>query len=369
MPRTAHSPAHEARELTRRVADQSVYCRTIQRADGRDVHLYGYAPHTLPVQAQPELDLPQGGELRWHPLRREWNIYAAHRQSRTFKPSAADNPLAPSLPGKPVTEIPVADFELAVFDNKFTSLHPQATVLSSVAGTDKRPARGQCEVIVYGPESEGNLHTIGQAQRRLLLAAWADRYEALFRRDCDFVLPFENRGDDVGVTLHHPHGQIYGFAETPVMPGRAVEAFASGYSLEREIENLPEELNVEARGDVLAWCPPYARYPYEVWVAPRTQRDGVWSLSERESDQFAELVGAITDRYDRFFGQPTPYMFALHCAPASCDGPYHMTAQFYPILRAPGRLKYLASIEQHTGVFTVDVLPEQAATALRTLEA
>ena len=120
---------------------------------------------------------------------------------------------------------------------------------------------------------------------------------------------------------------------------------------------------------MLAWCPPYARYPYEVWVAPRTQRAGVWSLSERESGQFAELVGASTDRYDRFFGQPTPYMFALHCAPASCDGPYHMTAQFYPILRAPGRLKYLASIEQHTGVFTVDVLPEQAATALRTLEA
>ncbi|MEM9171845.1 MAG: galactose-1-phosphate uridylyltransferase [Pseudomonadota bacterium] len=348
-------------------ANASVYRRHILRADGRDVWIYGYSPNTETVVDQPAERLPQGGELRWHPLRQEWNIYAAHRQERTFKPSAADNPLAPTRPGSAVTEIPIADFELAVFDNRFTSLHPDAAVLSHIDGARLAPAVGQCEVIVYGTEPQGNLHSMGQQRRELLLAAWADRIDALHGLNCDYVLPFENRGDAVGVTLPHPHGQIYGFGDIPPAQRAALQAFESGFSLEREIAALDPRFIVNDLESAIAWCPPYARFPYEVWIAPRSRRAGLATLDPQEASDFAVLLGDVTQRYDAFFGQPTPYMMAIHAAPRALAGNWHLTAQFYPILRAPGRLKYLASVEQHTGVFTVDVMPERAAQVLREL--
>ncbi|MEL7312163.1 MAG: galactose-1-phosphate uridylyltransferase [Pseudomonadota bacterium] len=346
------------------VAGDPVYRRSIRREDQRWVHLYGYAENRSPVVSQDPEDLPRGAELRWHPLRQEWNIYAAHRQNRTFKPSAANNPLAPSLPGRPVTEIPVENFELAVFDNRFTSLHFEASAVTDVADVKLRPAKGQCEVVVYGTEADGDLNTIGQARRRLLLAAWIDRYQALFDAGCEFVLPFENRGEDVGVTLHHPHGQIYGFDHLPPAQARAEQAFAGGYSLTDALAQLDPRLVVEEADALVSYCPPYARFPYETWIASRVPRPGPWAMSESELDAFASLLGDMTRRYDQFFGQTTPYMLALHAAPRDREH-FEFSAQFYPLLRGPGRLKYLASVEQHTGVFTVDVLPESAAQVLR----
>lgn len=351
-------------QLVHTVADAPVFRRTIERSDQRHVHLFGYTPNEHPIVDQLAEDLPRGAELRWHPLRAEWNIYAAHRQNRTFKPAAADNPLAPSKPGHPVTEIPVADFEIAVFDNRFTSLHFAADAASEVAGVEIRPARGNCEVIVYGTDANDNLATMGQQRRRLLLAAWMDRYADLFSAGCEYVLPFENRGEDVGVTLHHPHGQIYGFDFVPPAQQRAADAFRDGYSLERCIAGLDPRLAVSEADAMVAYCPPYARFPYEVWVAPRQAHPGPWALDESALDGFANLLGDVAARYDALFGQQTPYMLALHSAPAG-HNEYHFSAQFYPLLRAPGRLKYLASVEQHTGVFTVDVLPETGAAQLR----
>ncbi|MEO0973254.1 MAG: hypothetical protein AAFX85_09175, partial [Pseudomonadota bacterium] len=93
------------------VAGETVHRRSYRRADGRLIHLYGYTAHTGTPTPQTAEPLPRGAELRWHPLREEWNVYAAHRQHRTFKPAAADNPLAPTQPGGPLTEIPFDDFE------------------------------------------------------------------------------------------------------------------------------------------------------------------------------------------------------------------------------------------------------------------
>lgn len=352
------------KRLDATVDGSAVFRRSIQRADQRWVHLYGYAENNHPVVAQEAEDLPRGAELRWHPLRQEWNIYAAHRQNRTFKPSAANNPLAPSLPGRPVTEIPVESFELAVFDNRFTSLHFEANAISDVADVKIRPAKGQCEVVVYGTEPDGDLNTIGQDRRRLLIAAWIDRYEALFDAGCEFVLPFENRGEDVGVTLHHPHGQIYGFDHLPPAQARAEQAFAGGYSLAKSLQNLDPCLLVTEADALMAYCPPYARFPYETWIASRIARPGPWAMTETELDAFASLLGEMTRRYDAFFEQTTPYMLALHAAPRGREH-FEFSAKFYPLLRGPGRLKYLASVEQHTGIFTVDVLPETAADTLR----
>ncbi len=336
------------------------------KQDGRDLFLYGYKPHDLPVLPQDGGKVAKGGELRYHPLRREWNIYAAHRQNRTFKPSAADNPLAPSRPGGPATEIPFTDFELAIFENKFTSLHAEAPEPTGINTIKSARAQGRCDVIVYGPKAEGDLHTIGQDKRRLVVAAWNDRYQALFNQGCEYVLPFENRGDAVGVTLHHPHGQIYAFPFVPSVQKNAANAFQQGYDLAANIKSFESDgYAVTDAGGLIAFCPPFARFPFETWVAPRQPMRGPWEFDEEQLDAFAHLLGDMTRRYDEHFQGPTAYMLSLHAAPLKADKEFHFTAQFYPLLRSPGRVKYLASVEQATGTFTVDVMPEMAAKTLR----
>lgn len=341
-----------------------IHRRIHRKADGRELLLYGYQPHKLPVLDETDGPVAQGGELRWHPFRQEWNVYAAHRQNRTYKPSAADDPLAPTQPGGAATEIPFEDFELAIFENKFTSLHPEAPEPQSIPLIGLKPAVGRCDVVVYAPEAKGNLHTVGQEKRRLLIAAWTDRYRSMFDLGCQYVMPFESRGEEVGVTLHHPHGQIYGFGEVPLVEKTTVQAFQAGYDLTQGMDQWTNHHVAEA-GPVLAFCPPFARFPYESWIAPKRRVPGPWAMTEDELDGFAALLGDMTRRYDAFFERDTAYMLTLHASPKGFEDTYHFTAQFYPILRAPNRVKFLASVEQGTGVFTVDVMPESAAEMLR----
>lgn len=339
--------------------------RSFAKADGRMVHLYGRTPHDLAPLDQDADDIATGAELRFHPLRGEWNIYAAHRQNRTFKPAASADPLAPSTPNGPKTEIPFTHFDLAIFENKFSALHPLAPAPLELAGIASEPAYGACEVVVYTPEHEGSLHIIGQDRRALLVSAWIDRYAALFASGCAYVLPFENRGEEVGATLHHPHGQIYGFARVPRVQQSAVDAFASGYDLSSEITAAMPGYGIAQQSGVAAFCPRFARFPYELWISPLQRRAALADCSDAELEGFAALLGEVTRRYDAFFGRPTPYMFAIHAAPATGAENFHWTAQFYPLLRDAARVKYLASVEQHSGTFTVDVMPEAAAAALR----
>ena len=356
-------------ELATQISGQSVYRRHFQKADGRDLLLYGYAPHNEAPLAQDTGEVAKGGELRWHPLRREWNVYAPHRQNRTFKPSAADNPLAPSVQGGAPTEIPFTDFELAIFENKFTSLHAEAPEPMTLNAKDVQSARakGRCDVIVYSPEPVGNLHSLGQDKRRLILSAWNDRYQTLFEAGCDYVLPFENRGDAVGVTLSHPHGQIYAFPFVPQVQRNAASAFSDGYDLGAALKSARPDYEVASAGGLCAFCPPFARFPFEVWITPEACAPGPWVFNETQMDGFAHLLGDITRRYDEYFQGPTDYMLSLHAAPRGADDKFHFTAQFYPLLRAPNRVKYLASVEQSTGAFTVDVMPEMGAKTLRAL--
>jgi UDPglucose--hexose-1-phosphate uridylyltransferase len=219
--------------------------------------------------------------------------------------------------------------------------------------------------VVYSPDASGSLHSIGQDRREVLIAGLIDRYEALFSAGCQYVLPFENRGDEVGVTLHHPHGQIYGFNRLPQVQQRAVNAFAQGFDLAAEMTACMDDYGLGERGGVSAFVPRFARFPYEVWIAPRTMRTGPWACTDEELQGLAYWLGEITRIYDALFQQPAATMMAFHAAPSAGSTNYHFTVQFYPLLRAPGRVKYLASVEQHTGVFTVDVMPEAAVAALR----
>ena len=344
---------------------RSLYKGAHVKADGRAVTLYGYVPpDATPVNEGLQAE-PTAPELRWHPLRGEWNIYAGARQNRTFKPGAATNPLAAAIAGGPPTEIPFADFELAIFENRFPSLRGDTSPVEPAEAFENKPAHGHCDVVVYSPEPKGSLASLSQDRRVLLVNAWIDRYQDLFTKGFDTVLPFENRGDAVGVTLHHPHGQIYAFGKTPPVQAAAARAFDAGYDLAAKLDAWRTAYEVTSVGGITAFAPPFARFPYEVWLAPYTPRRGPWEVTLEEIDGFASLLGDVTARYDRLFGRECPFMLSLHAAPQSAGAGFHFTAQFYPLLRSADKVKYLASVEQSTGVFTVDILPEAAAIALR----
>ncbi|MEO0817474.1 MAG: galactose-1-phosphate uridylyltransferase [Pseudomonadota bacterium] len=355
------------RTLERQIGDRQVHRRHHIKTDGRDLFLYGFEQHDSPRIPGDDLQTLTGSELRRHPLRGDWMIYAAARQNRTYKPSASANPLAPSQIGKPLTEVPFEHFELAVFSNRFPSLFPGAGE-PGMSDVETLAAKGACEVIVYAPEPEGSLATLGQDRRRLLLEAWIDRYEAMFSAGCAYVLPFENRGDEVGVTLHHPHGQIYGFPVVPAPQQYAADAFERGYDLAASVQEWGRDYQICEAGGLVSYAPRFARFPYEVWVSARDPVSGPWAFNEEQSDGFAHLLGDTIARYDAFFGRETPCMLSLHAAPHGRDGTFQFSAQFYPLLRAPDRVKYLASVEQATGVFTVDILPHQTADRLRSVQ-
>ncbi len=345
---------------------RNFYRRHHKKADGRHLFLYGWAPHE--GAAFPELldSVETQTELRFHPLRQDWNIYAPHRQNRTYKPAASGNPLSPTRNAETVTEIPFLDFELAVFENRFPSLQkhpgPDSAVSHSV-----RPATGAAEVVVFSPEAEGSLATLDQERRVLLIEALIDRYAEHFSSNAAYVLPFENRGDAVGVTLSHPHGQIYAFPLVPEPQRKAEEAFAAGFDLEAARMEWANDHHIETAGGVHSYCPPFARFPYEVWLSTSARRNGPWDCTGEEVEGLAHLIGTTVRRYDQLFEQDMPYMMSIHAAPKETSGEFQFTVQFYPLMRSAGRLKYLAGIEQATGMFTVDVAPEAAARALRAI--
>ena len=340
------------------------YKRVHPKADGRALYLYGYDAHTGEPSEEFTDPVATGSLLRRHPLLDSWAIYSPHRQNRTFKPNTADDPLAPAQPGGAITEIPFSDFELAVFENRFTSLHPNSPQPNSALCEEAR-ATGACEVIVYAPGADGSMATLSQEWRILYLEAVIDRYAALFDAGHEYVLPFENRGDAVGVTLHHPHGQLYAFPHVPQPQAFAARAFSDGYDLNAERKKWGTDAVIHESAPVTAFIPPYARFPYEAWITTEQRRSGPWEMTREELEGLAEMLGQMTRRYDALFDEPMPYMMSLNAAPREHDDTYQFTVQYFPLLRSAGRVKYLASVEQTTRIFTVDVMPEQAAKRLR----
>jgi UDPglucose--hexose-1-phosphate uridylyltransferase len=340
---------------------------TLRRQDGRELYFYSQAqpPGTYLGEGEPAPQL--NSHLRWHPLRQEWVIYAAHRQGRTFLPPKEFCPLCPSRPEGWITEVPWSDFEVVVFQNRFPALVPEAPEPPHLM-VPTAPARGVCEVVVYTPEHSGSLATLSAERRELLLEVWVDRYrELLAQEEIAFVMPFENRGAQVGVTLHHPHGQIYAYPFVPPVLQQEAQSFRRHPVLLDLVPHLGP-YRVEADEHVVSFVPPFARYPFELWLAPLRFHPGPWTMSPAERASLARQLGEAVARYDRLFGSPLPYILVLHAAPKGEEEFFHFHLEFYPALRAPDRLKYLAGTEVGAGTFTADLLPEEMAEQLRGVE-
>ena len=251
-------------------------------------------------------------------------------------------------------------------DYRRAELDPPPVERRAASGAEVGPASGRCEVVVYDPGATGSLATVSQERRELLLLAWLIRSQALREDGYPFAMPFENRGEEAGVTLPHPHAQLYAFPFVPGPQRRAARVFRDGYSLEGALEAWGGRSVVAQTRSVVAAVPPFARFPYEVWIVPRRRRATLADFSPRELSDFARLLGDTVDRYDTFFKCECAYMLNLQTAPGGEDATFHLSAQFFPLMRAPGLRKRMGSVENATGVFTVDVMPEKMAEGLRT---
>lgn len=336
--------------------------REFRLPDGRELLLYGRAPHVgEPRESLPPAPASGGAHLRWHPLRREWVAYAGARQGRTFLPSAASCPLCPAAEGR-LGEIPFERFEIAVFENRFPAFSGGALPVG-LPGVETAPAQGRCEVVVFSDDHHAGLGTLCEDRLALLLEVWGARVKVL-GETYPYVFPFENRGEEIGVTLHHPHGQIYAFPFVPAHARRAAEAQAEAPVIERLLRDAGN-LVIEETEAAVALVPPFAVYPYEIWITPRRRVPGPQALDDAERQAMAGLLGRAIRRLDGLFGTPMPYILTVQCAPKGFEATFHMTIDIRPFRRDAGKLKYLAGVEQGTGVFLADVLPEDAAVRLR----
>jgi UDPglucose--hexose-1-phosphate uridylyltransferase len=309
---------------------------------------------------------------------REWVAYATHRQDRTFLPPPEYCPLCPTKSGGFPTEVPRESYEIAVLENKFPSFslgayepdEPGTALAPTASGS------GVCEVVLYSDDHEATLAGMPERWIRNLVEVWVDRYRGLgARKEVAYVFIFENKGAAIGVTLHHPHGQIYGY---PFVPPRLEEELKAARDHREEYGiclhcNLLAEEHADSRrilykGDhFTTFVPFYARYPYEAHLYARRCVPSMADLTSAEKEELARALKYLLSGYDALYGFSLPYIMAMHQAPTDgreYGGLAHFHVEFYPPNRTAEKLKYLAGSEVGAGAFIVDAIPETTAAAL-----
>jgi len=348
-------------------------------SDGRTIRYYDSAGQSRSAKdLRPEEEQPGIGELRLDPLLNEWVVMAAHRQTRVFLPPTELCPLCPTT-GELLTEIPDSNYEVVVFDNKNPSLRSPEGDWSLPdligPGTDTGTAAGKCEVVCFTDNHGGSFKDLSERQVRTLLEAWKDRTEELSKVSyIRHIAPFENRGEEVGVTLAHPHSQIYAYSYIPPRVEKML-AVAKRYKdltgkvlfddvVAREIRD--QERIIAQNEHWVAFVPYAARYSFEIHVAPLSPVADLAGLSEAQSDSFPAIALEVTKRLDGVFNIPMAYIATWHQAPVR-EGRdlLRLHWQVTSVRRAPGKLKYLAGSESTMGAFIMDLRPEQSAKQMR----
>lgn len=319
-------------------------------------------------------------ELRYNPLLGEWLATATHRQDRTFLPPVDFCPLCPTKPGSFPTEVPEPDYDIVAFENRFPSLkrEPEEPAIAADGIYRVEPSLGICEVVLYSPDHNTSLAREPVEKIHKLVRVWRHRFEELERRSfVNYIFIFENKGEAVGVTLHHPHGQIYAYPFVPPVVAREIRQSRNyhdetGRCLMCDIiekEMAFEKRLVAKNKSFSAYIPFFARYPFEVHIASRRHLQAFSDLSVIEERHLAEILKQVLAGFDRLFDRSFPYIMAIHQRPS--DGKnydhYHFHIEFYPPMRTGDKLKYLAGSEAGAGMFINDTLPELKAAELRSL--
>ena len=405
----------DGRPVVRRTATRMADGRELIYFDDSEPYVSGGATRRLddprplpdrfaPVPGPDGVERPMTGpEMRRDPLTGEWVPMASHRMNRTFLPAADSCPLCPARPGAEYQdgEIPDTDYDVAVFENRFPALMqvPGVDAADGWAVDDQvvggealwqaRPAAGRCEVICFSPHHTSSFADLTPGRVRTIVEAWADRTAVLgalpgIRQ----VFPFENRGREIGVTLPHPHGQIYAFPYTT--PRTAAMLRQAAAYRERTGGHLLADVVAAERAagtrvvleseHWVAYVPAAARWPVEVHLAPLRDVPDLPALTAAERDDLAVTYLELLRRLDRFFVEPEgadgapgapiplPYIAGWHQAVIGEGrdlGRLHL--QVFSVLRAPGKLKYLAGVESGMASWISDTTPERIAARLQEL--
>jgi UDPglucose--hexose-1-phosphate uridylyltransferase len=334
----------------------------VRLADGRELIYYDRRDDVADRTAPDTRVLPDpspASELRHDALLDEWVAVASHRQDRTLLPPTDQCPLCPSGPGR-ATEIPAPDYEVAVFENRFPAFrHPN----------------GRCEVVCFTSDHNASFATLSLAQAETVVEAWADRTAELSAMpNVEQVFCFENFGEEIGVSLHHPHGQIFGYPfVTPrtrqMLDAARLHTAKTGRDLFADVldrERADGSRIIAANEHWTSFVPVGARWPFEVHVFPHRKVPDIAALDAEERAAFCPIYIDVLQRFRHLFDRPLPYIAAWHQAPVRADhelGYLHL--QLFSSRRAPDKLKYLAGSEAGMGAFLNDVVPERAAEMLR----
>ncbi len=348
-------------------------------ADGRELLYFAADGETVPTQPDPR-ELPPvstASQLRWDPLLDEWVMMASHRQNRTFMPARDECPLCPSSDGRQ-TEIPAPEYTVAIFENRFPSLSTGAHLDDVDVRhplVDVRPGFGRCEVVCFTSDHNARFADLTPAQARLVVDAWADRTTELSALDgVEQVFCFESRGREIGVTLSHPHGQIYAYPFVTPRTRRMLDVARrhrerTGRDLHADIVAAERAAGLRVIAETAHWVafvPAAARWPVEVHIYPLRGVGTIPELDDAERDDFAVLYLDVLRRFDRLYDAPLPYISAWHQAPTGDDENLsRLHLQLFSVRRSADKLKYLAGSESGMNAFITDVLPEDVAHRLR----
>ncbi|MEE3062610.1 MAG: galactose-1-phosphate uridylyltransferase [Actinomycetota bacterium] len=350
-------------------------------ADGRDLLFFALPGHSPEPVADrrplPERN-PDQSQLRFDRSTGQWVIIAALRQDRTYKPPADQCPLCPGPTGL-TSEVPAPDYDVVVFENRFPSLSGVGRPLGAPGGDGFvcAPGHGRTEVICFSSDHTGSFAELSPAHARLVVDAWRHRTaDMLATPGIEQVFCFENRGEEIGVTLSHPHGQIYGYPYLTPRTATMLEQAREHRKLHGDnlfatllAHEVADGSRIVARTELFtAFVPFAARWPVEVHIYPNRFVRNLLALTDDELDAFARLYLDVLGRFDRMYSAPLPYISALHQytdSDAQADGYCHV--ELMSIRRSATKLKYLAASESAMGAFIGDVLPESVAERLREL--
>jgi UDPglucose--hexose-1-phosphate uridylyltransferase len=312
------------------------------------------------------------GELRYNPVLGEWIIVSGKRKDRPLLPSG----VCPFCPGS--SEVPRGDWDVLSIPNKFPSLvpKPDPPEIEGDAFYRVAPAQGVCEVVLYTPEHNKTLADLSVSHIRKIINHWTERYNDLGGRDyIKYVFIFENKGRIIGVTLDHPHGQIYAFPFIPPRIKRELESSKNFYKKNKEClfckindqEKKDKERVVIENDDYLVFLPFYARWPFGINIHPKRHVQSLPQLTGGERDSLAQILKETLMALDKLFDFSFPYIMALHQQPT--DGEdydyYHFHIEFSSPIREKEKIKYFAGVEESMDTVTFDYRPEDKAEELR----
>ncbi|KRF22339.1 galactose-1-phosphate uridylyltransferase [Phycicoccus sp. Soil802] len=358
-------------------------------ADGRSIIYFDDTPEAPPrtvLEARPLGPKAGGGEIRYDALVDDWVAVAGHRGDRTFLPPKDECPLCPTGTGSVASEVPDAAYDVVVFENRFPSYAGTADLSGDVPTPDgarglKRPAVGRCEVVCFTSDHDSTFADLPPRRVRTVIDAWADRTLELAALDeVRHVFCFENRGQEIGVTLHHPHGQIYAYPYVPQRTATILRQAQAHHERTGRLlgsDLLVEELAEGARivtesAHWVAYVPFAARWPVEVHLAPRRDAPDLPALTGDERDDLATVYLDLLRRLDRFYVAPDgssvrlPYIAGWHQAPVGEGREVsRLHLQIMSVRRSPAKLKFLAGSESGVGGWVNHVAPEAVAARLR----